>query len=160
MNLSNDAKGCDYTGYEFGGGYVDSTCIDGWLWDMDSCDEPGGALSVGGDIPCPKCNHAAWLEHVKDGVIEAGYGAADDGDSKSSCPYPQNARFPEDGEILKKWWLKGFSDFHAEKITSPPPPTDDDLNAIARADLKRFRRAQKRLRNAARAGDVVGITLP
>ncbi|PWC98049.1 hypothetical protein [Azospirillum sp. TSO5] len=45
------------------------------------------------------------------------------------------------------------------EIPSPPQPTDDDLAAIARADLKRFRRAQKRLRVAARAGDVVGITL-
>lgn len=50
------ASGCGYTGYEFGAGYPDSTCIDGYLWDLDSCDEPGGGLTVGGDIHCPSCN--------------------------------------------------------------------------------------------------------
>lgn len=51
-----EASGCGYTGYEFGGGYPDSTCIEGYLWDLDSCDEPGGGFTHGGDIPCPKCN--------------------------------------------------------------------------------------------------------
>lgn len=50
------ATGCGYTGYEFGGGYLDSTCIDGYLWDLDSCDDAGGGLTKGGEIPCPKCN--------------------------------------------------------------------------------------------------------
>lgn len=53
------ASGCGYSGYEFGGGYLDSTCIDGFLWDLDSCDEPGGGLTQGGDIPCPQCNPQA-----------------------------------------------------------------------------------------------------
>lgn len=52
-------NGCGYKGFEFGGGYLDAVCIDGWLWDLDSCDEPGGPLSIGGPshgIACPKCN--------------------------------------------------------------------------------------------------------
>lgn len=56
--------GCDYTGYEFGGGYLDSACIDGYLWDLDSCDEPGGGLTHGGDWACPRCNTAAFLEQA------------------------------------------------------------------------------------------------
>lgn len=46
---------CGYTGYEFGGGYLDSVCIDGYLWDLDSGDDDG-LLTIGGDRPCPKCN--------------------------------------------------------------------------------------------------------
>lgn len=51
----NYASGCGYTGHDFGAPYPDSTCIDGFLWDLDSCDEPGGGLTHGGDIPCPQC---------------------------------------------------------------------------------------------------------
>jgi hypothetical protein len=50
------AEGCGYTGYEFNMPYPNSTCIEGFLWDLDSCDEPGGGLTQGGDIPCPQCN--------------------------------------------------------------------------------------------------------
>lgn len=63
------ALGCDYTGYEFGGGYLDSICCEGYLWDLDSCDEPGGGLSHGGDWPCPRCNTAQMLEDAKDEAL-------------------------------------------------------------------------------------------
>lgn len=53
---AQEQKGCDYQGRHFGASYEDATCIDGYLWDLDSCDEPGGALSNGGDVPCPQCN--------------------------------------------------------------------------------------------------------
>ncbi|MFD1944689.1 hypothetical protein [Paradevosia shaoguanensis] len=55
---------CGYEGYEFGGGYIDSCCIDGFLWDLDSCDEPGGGLTHGGDFACPRCNTGAFLEQA------------------------------------------------------------------------------------------------
>ena len=29
---------CDYQGHEFGASYLDSICIDGFLWDADACD--------------------------------------------------------------------------------------------------------------------------
>lgn len=51
--------GCDYRGSHFGASYPDAQCSDGFLWDEDSCDEPGGPLLSGGDIPCPKCNPTA-----------------------------------------------------------------------------------------------------
>ncbi|MHC5194747.1 hypothetical protein ACYSUW_13430 [Pseudomonas frederiksbergensis] len=50
--------GCDYRGSHFGAPYPDAQCVDGMLWDEDSCDEPGGPLLSGGDIRCPKCNAA------------------------------------------------------------------------------------------------------
>ncbi len=53
---------CGYQGYEFGGGYLDSICIDGYLWDADSCDEPGGGLTHGGEWACPHCNTERFLE--------------------------------------------------------------------------------------------------
>ena len=57
----DEKKQCDYTGHEFGASYPDSMCIDGLLWDADSCDDPGGPLTIGGDRPCPKCNREQWL---------------------------------------------------------------------------------------------------
>lgn len=45
----------------FGAHYPDAVCIEGYLWDLDSCDEPGGYLTHGGDVPCPCCN---TVEHV------------------------------------------------------------------------------------------------
>lgn len=53
---------CGYEGAHFGARYPDATCIDGDLWDLDSCDEPGGPLHNGGDIPCPACNTQAYVE--------------------------------------------------------------------------------------------------
>lgn len=55
---------CDYTGHEFGASYPDSCCIDGFLWDLDSGDSDG--LTHGGDMACPRCNTAAYLEEAAD----------------------------------------------------------------------------------------------
>ena len=120
MELRNDGTGCDYEGHGFGASYPDVTCIDGFLWDLDSCDEPGGGLSVGGDIPCPQCNHARWLEHVRDGVIDAGYEAAYGGKTVADCPFPAKAKFPQDGETLKAWWILGFREHEAEMSATSP----------------------------------------
>lgn len=67
--MSNKIQGsaaCDYEGRDFGASYIDSCCIDGYLWDIDSCDEPGGPLFDGGDMPCPKCNTLEYLEQAKE----------------------------------------------------------------------------------------------
>lgn len=68
----SETTGCDYQGYEFGGGYLDSVCIDGYLWDADSCDEPGGGLQHGGEMACPQCNAEQFLadalRDAKDGT--------------------------------------------------------------------------------------------
>jgi len=105
---------CDYQGKEFGANYLDSVCIDGFLWDADSCDEPGGPLYSGGDIPCPQCNHEEWLSRFQ-GVVEAKGGrAALGGNGKEACPYPGEARFPQDGPKLREWWLKGWDEESAE----------------------------------------------
>ena len=56
--------GCNYEAPTFGANYPDGTCIDGYMWDLDSCDEPGGSLSSGGDVPCPYCNAAEHLEYL------------------------------------------------------------------------------------------------
>lgn len=58
--------GCDYEAPTFGARYPDGTCIEGYMWDLDSCDEPGGPLYSGGDIPCPFCNTGAHIEYWDD----------------------------------------------------------------------------------------------
>ncbi len=80
---------CEYEGKDFGANYTDSCCIDGYLWDLDSCDEPGGPLLAGGDLPCPKCNTLEYLEQAKeeaescvpDSVAGSGGGFAYTGES-------------------------------------------------------------------------------
>lgn len=74
MADTSDHLGCSYAGYDFGAGYQDSTCIDGYLWDADSCDEPGGPLYEGGDIPCPRCNTIRFLERALGEVKDGGCG--------------------------------------------------------------------------------------
>lgn len=59
-------RGCDYRGKHFGASYVDAQCFKGYLWDEDSCDEPGGPLRNGGDIPCPQCNREEYEEYIKE----------------------------------------------------------------------------------------------
>lgn len=44
----------------FGASYPDATCIDGYLWDLDSGED--GMLSHGGENPCPFCNTEEYME--------------------------------------------------------------------------------------------------
>jgi len=54
----------------FGAHYPDACCIDGFLWDLDSCDSSNDngtvVLTYGGEDPCPFCNTEAYLEWVVD----------------------------------------------------------------------------------------------
>jgi hypothetical protein len=52
---------CEFTCSMFGAAYEDGTCIEGYMWDLDSCDGDR-MLTSGGEIPCPKCNTAAYLQ--------------------------------------------------------------------------------------------------
>lgn len=49
----------------FGARYPDATCIDGYLWDLDSYED--GLLTKGGEEPCPFCNREEFIENVIDG---------------------------------------------------------------------------------------------
>lgn len=52
-------SGCNYAGHEFGASYPDSICIEGYLWDADSCDEPG-------DTKAEALDGARWFKaHAK-----------------------------------------------------------------------------------------------
>ena len=106
--MSEKIKGCDYTGHDFGASYPDSTCIDGYLWDLDSCDVPGGPLCIGGDEPCPQCNHEQFLERCCDDAAEAGAIAFHDGKERRFPSSRENLRYPEDFEALEKSWLNGW----------------------------------------------------
>lgn len=45
----------------FGAWYPDARCINGYLWDMDKCDE-NGLYSTGDNPPCPFCNMEEYIE--------------------------------------------------------------------------------------------------
>lgn len=68
------ALGCSYAGHEFGASYPDSICIDGYLWDADSDDD--GDLTSGGDLACPRCNTAQFLEDALEEAKDGGCGKA------------------------------------------------------------------------------------
>ncbi len=46
----------------FGASYPDAQCSGGYLWDLDSVED--GHFTSGGDIPCPVCNPAGYIEHM------------------------------------------------------------------------------------------------
>lgn len=56
---------CGYQGCHFGATYPDAICIDGYLWDLDSCDEPGGDLYSGGEVECPCCNTRNYVVGIR-----------------------------------------------------------------------------------------------
>jgi hypothetical protein len=58
----------------FGAVYPDARCVDGYLWDLDSCKVPGGPLYKGGDDPCPFCNHAEVVRRIADYLWESSDG--------------------------------------------------------------------------------------
>lgn len=55
--------GCDYEAPTFGAPYPDGTCIEGYMYDLDSCDDEGN-LYGDGDIPCPHCNTSQYLDYL------------------------------------------------------------------------------------------------
>lgn len=107
--------GCDFHEPYFGANYPDACCIDGYLWDLDSCDVPGGTLSVGGDEPCPQCNHGAWLERFEEEFAMEGYQAAEDGKPFHYCHKKIRNEQPEDKAKIKTWWAAGYREAKKEK---------------------------------------------
>lgn len=90
---------CNYQGYDFGANYLDSVCIDGYLWDADSGDatDDGWCYTNGGDEPCPQCNHATWRERRAETIQEDAWMAMED----REWPFRHRPRFPED-----LWWMR------------------------------------------------------
>lgn len=81
--MSQVNKSCGYEGSHFGAVYNDATCINGRLWDLDSCDN--GMLTSGGDIPCPKCNTE---EYLRDAATELNEGIS--GNNTTNVPIWSN----------------------------------------------------------------------
>lgn len=63
---------CSYCGHEFGAGYPDSVCIDGWLWDCDSYED--GGYTHGGEWACPACNTKRMLSDALETAKEGSCG--------------------------------------------------------------------------------------
>lgn len=99
---------CDFHEPYFGASYPDACCIEGMLWDLDSCDEPGGGLTKGGDEPCPQCNHEAFMDRVAESKEEEGY--CDGWDRKPREYKHSKLRHEQQGdeERCRDAWLKGY----------------------------------------------------
>lgn len=46
----------------FGANYPDARCIDGYLYDLDDCDDNGNLYEPADKIPCPFCNKEKYFE--------------------------------------------------------------------------------------------------
>lgn len=46
----------------FGASYPDARCVDGYLWDLDKCDD-NGLYSNGDNPPCPFCNTESFINY-------------------------------------------------------------------------------------------------
>lgn len=110
--------GCDYTGYDFGAGYIDSCCFDGYLWDMDDCDDNGNLYEPSELKPCPKCNHDEWLDECEDEIEDMGFNAFCDGIHEY---VHKLIRFeqPQDLEKVKAWWQNGYNQAKADYEKDP-----------------------------------------
>lgn len=51
----------------FGANYPDTRCIEGYLWDLDKCDEQGNLYGEG-DTPCPFCNTEEFIAYDPFGI--------------------------------------------------------------------------------------------
>lgn len=110
MSIPILPDGCGYEGKDFGASYPDAKCYGGRLYDLDNCDNSGNLYEPGDFIPCPNCNHEAWLDQFKEQVECDGFNAAEHGMAESDCPYPKaGLRFQKDNDTLKRWWLAGFN---------------------------------------------------
>lgn len=65
--MSEIKKQCGEFPY-FGATYPDATCIDGYLWDLDKCNDDG-SLYGGGEDPCPFCNTDEYVQRMRDDEI-------------------------------------------------------------------------------------------
>lgn len=50
----------------FGAKYPDARCVDGYLYDMDNCNDEGQVYLTGEEHPCPFCNTEKFTEEQKD----------------------------------------------------------------------------------------------
>ena len=103
---------CGHQGIYFG---EDGICIDGHMWDLDSCDKAGGPLSSGGDIPCPECNHDEWLKNCCENSESNGINDFFEGGPREFPTKKENLLYPQDFEVLQKAWLKGYDEAAREQ---------------------------------------------
>jgi hypothetical protein len=64
---------CNYQGYEFGGGYLDSICIDGRLFDADNGEHTSEGFAYyepSQHLPCPQCQQLAAMSNYADDWLE------------------------------------------------------------------------------------------
>lgn len=105
---------CDFHEPYFGASYPDACCIDGELWDEDSYDSSTDSLTSGGEIPCPQCNHEAFLEYFADEYRDDGAIAHEDGKPREYVHRKVICEQPGDEEKLRKWWLEGWDQMEKE----------------------------------------------
>lgn len=62
MKHTDSKQECPEFSY-FGANYPDARCIDGYLHDLDDCDDNGNLYLNEEQYPCPFCNTSEYLKH-------------------------------------------------------------------------------------------------
>lgn len=93
--------GCEYRGAHFGAVYPDAQCHEGYLWDEDSCNEPGGPLLKGGDIPCPKCNAKEYAQYQQECGDEQPSDDADGNTALARTLYEEMALIADEEQCIR-----------------------------------------------------------
>ena len=107
--MTRKKLGCDYIGHDFGAHYPDSTCIDGYLWDMDSGfrEDDNWYYTSGGDMPCPCCNREVFIKGVIDDLENEGYNSVDRPITVKAIKHLMPAFPSNERRKLKRYWWKG-----------------------------------------------------
>jgi hypothetical protein len=61
FDSSNSIQQCPNFPF-FGAPYADAGCFDGYLRDLDDCDDDGGVFEHQDNWPCPFCNTEAFIK--------------------------------------------------------------------------------------------------
>lgn len=107
---------CGYQGMHFGAPYEDGGCIDGYLWDLDSCDE-NDQLTSGGEIPCPGCNRVKYMEFALEQAEEDGAEKAYDGKPCEVIGFRSLFTDDEKQKLAEAWergWRQGVAECEEE----------------------------------------------
>ncbi|WP_017519978.1 hypothetical protein ACQCLI_32085 (plasmid) [Pseudomonas nitroreducens] len=124
--------GCEYRGTHFGAVYPDAQCHEGYLWDEDSCDEPGGPLLKGGDIPCPKCNAKEYAQYQRECGEEQPCDDADRNIAMARTLFEEMALIADEEQCIRML-ASALTEAQADATRDEARARIPDLEAIAHA---------------------------
>lgn len=104
--------GCGYMGRDFGAPYIDAQCFGGQLYDLDN-GESGRLYEPMDYVPCPECNHAAYLENCIEEAESSGLSDHWNGRPREFIA-ADKLRYPQDHAVLQAAYFRGWDESRAD----------------------------------------------